>query len=37
MIISTFVRMSGFKLSLVWVLLVMVPIGLFLYRPEQQS
>lgn len=37
MIISTFVLMSGFKLSLVWVLLVMVPIGLFLYRPEQQS
>ncbi len=37
MIISTFVLMSGFKLSLVWVLLVTVPIGLFLYRPEQQS
>jgi chromate transporter len=37
MIVSTFVLMSGFKLSLVWVLLVMVPIGLFLYRPRQQS
>ena len=37
MIISTFILMSGFKLSLVWVLLVMVPIGLFLYRPGQQS
>ena len=37
MIISTFILMSGLKLSLVWVLLVMVPIGLFLYRPGQQS
>jgi hypothetical protein len=31
------VLMSVFKLSLVWVLLLMVPIGLYLYRPEQQS
>ena len=37
MIVSTFVLMSVFKLSLVWVLIVMVPIGLYLYRPEQQS
>ena len=37
MIVSTFVLMSVFKLSLVWVLIVMVPIGLYLYRPGQQS
>jgi len=37
MIVSTFVLMSVFKLSLVWVLLLMVPIGLYLYRPGQQS
>ena len=37
MIVSTFVLMSVFKLSLIWVLIVMVPIGLYLYRPEQQS
>ena len=36
MIVSTFVLMSIFKLSLVWVLIVMVPIGLYLYRPGQQ-
>ncbi len=36
MIVSTFVLMSVFKLSLVWVLIVMVPIGLYLYRPGQQ-
>ncbi len=36
-IVSTFVLMSIFKLSLVWVLILMVPVGLFLYRPEQQS
>lgn len=36
MIVSTFVMMSVFKLSLVWVLIVMVPIGLYLYRPGQQ-
>lgn len=37
MIISTFVLMSVFKLSLIWVLILMVPVGLYLYRPEQQS
>jgi len=37
MIVSTFVLMSVFKLSLVWVLIVMVPIGLYLYRPGQQT
>ena len=36
MIVATFVLMSVFKFSLVWVLLVMVPIGLYLYRPGQQ-
>jgi len=36
MIVSTFVLMSVFKLSLVCVLIVMVPIGLYLYRPGQQ-
>ena len=35
-IVSTFVLMSIFKLSLVWVLLLMVPVGLYLYRPVQQ-
>ena len=33
MIVATFVLMSVLKLSLVTVLLIMVPIGLFLYRP----
>ena len=33
MIVATFVLMSVFKLSLVVVLLIMVPIGLYLYRP----
>jgi chromate transporter len=37
MIVSTFILMSVFKLSLVWVLILMVPVGLYLYRPEQQS
>jgi chromate transporter len=36
MIVSTFVLMSVFKLSLVWVLIMMVPIGLYLYRPGRQ-
>jgi len=36
MIVATFVLMSVFKLSLVWVLIVMVPIGLYLYRPGKQ-
>jgi chromate transporter len=36
MIVSTFVLMSVFKISVVWVLIVMVPIGLYLYRPGQQ-
>ena len=34
MIVATFVLMSVLKLSLVSVLLIMVPIGLFLYRPR---
>jgi chromate transporter len=41
MIVMTFVLMSFLKLSLVTVLLIMVPIGLYLYRPsadqEEQS
>ena len=32
-ILATFVCMSFFKLSLVTVLLIMVPIGLWLHRP----
>ncbi len=34
MIIATFVLMSVLKFSLITVLLIMVPIGLFLYRPR---
>lgn len=34
MIVATFVLMSVLRLSLVSVLLIMVPIGLFLYRPR---
>ena len=34
MIVATFVLMSVLKFSLVTVLLIMVPIGLFLYRPR---
>ena len=34
MIIATFVLMSVLKFSLITVLLIMVPIGLFLYRPS---
>jgi chromate transporter len=37
MIIATFVLMSVLKLSLVTVLLVMAPIGLFLYRPRKEE
>lgn len=37
MIIATFVLMSVFKFSLVTVLLIMVPIGLFLYRPRREE
>lgn len=37
MIIATFVLMSIFKFSLVTVLLIMVPIGLFLYRPRREE
>jgi len=32
-IVVTFVLMSIFKLSLIWVLVIMSPIALFLYRP----
>ena len=35
-IISTFVLMSFFKLSLIWVLVIMGPISLFLYRPAPE-
>lgn len=35
-IIATFVLMSIFKFSLVTVLLIMVPIGLFVYRPRSE-
>ena len=34
MIVATFVLMSVLKFSLVSVLLIMIPIGLFLYRPR---
>lgn len=33
-IITTFVLMSVLKLSLIWVLLIMAPIALFMYRPS---
>jgi chromate transporter len=36
-ILATFVCMSFFKLSLVTVLLIMVPIGLWLHRPVPQE
>jgi chromate transporter len=37
MIVATFVLMSILKLSLVTVLLIMVPIGLYLYRPREEE
>jgi chromate transporter len=37
MIVATFVLMSIVKLSLVTVLLIMVPIGLYLYRPRAEE
>ena len=37
MIVATFVLMSVLKLSLVTVLLIMAPIGLFLYRPRKEE
>ena len=33
-ILATFVLMSFFKLSLIWVLVIMGPISLFIYRPR---
>jgi len=33
-IIATFVLMSVVKLSLIWVLVVMAPVALYLYRPK---
>jgi len=33
-IVSTFVLMSIFKLSLIWVLVIMGPLSLFIYRPQ---
>ena len=33
-IVATFILMSFFKLSLIWVLVIMVPISLFIYRPQ---
>jgi chromate transporter len=36
-IIATFVLMSFFKLSLIWVLVIMGPISLFLYRPRPEA
>lgn len=36
-IVATFVLMSIVKLSLVTVLLIMVPIGLYLYRPRAEE
>lgn len=35
-IIATFVLMSFFKLSLIWVLVIMGPISLYLYRPRPE-
>lgn len=37
MIVATFLLMSVLKFSLITVLLIMVPIGLFLYRPRPSS
>jgi len=37
MIVATFVLMSVIKLSLVAVLLIMAPIGLYLYRPRKEE
>jgi len=37
MIVATFVLMSVLKLSLITVLLIMVPVGLYLYRPRGQD
>lgn len=36
-IVMTFVLMSIFKLSLIWVLVIMAPIALFLYRPRNPA
>ena len=36
-IVATFVLMSFFKLSLIWVLVIMGPISLFLYRPQSST
>ncbi len=36
-IVATFFLMSFLKLSLVWVLVIMGPISLFLYRPQPQQ
>jgi chromate transporter len=35
-IVATFCLMSIFKLSLIWVLVIMGPISLFLYRPRTE-
>ena len=35
-IVATFVLMSFFKLSLIWVLVIMGPVSLFLYRPQAE-
>ena len=34
-IVATFCLMTVFKLSLVWVLLIMAPIAIFIFRPER--
>ena len=36
-IVSTFVLMSIFKLSLIWVLVIMGPLSLFIYRPQSDQ
>ncbi len=36
-IVATFVLMSFFKLSLIWVLVIMAPVALYLYRPRQSD
>ena len=35
-VVATFCLMSIFKLSLIWVLVIMGPISLFLYRPRPE-
>lgn len=36
-ILATFMLMSFFKLSLIWVLVIMGPVSLFIYRPQSEQ